>query len=212
MEAMELVKPSFPKVRGRSGRLYSHGDVRNMLRLMALTTVGYSPQEVKEYADLVNQFNKLTEPFLKKPRLQLDGAVLLFDLQDVFPEGDPANITWDDLEMAVTRKDGIFKFYQKEFDQGELLGEALQLLFKIGLKALDATVAIKKARRALRLAEHIEKGIDDVFLPGLKRPFLSPNQFAFGIVGQGIAHQLGESFKIIEKKLGKQVEGRIKKA
>lgn len=196
IEAMRLVKPLSPKGQG-TRRVYSHGDVMNMLRLMALSTVGYTPQQMKEYAGLVRRFNKLTEPFLKKGRVRPPGdAVFLFSPRDIFPEGDPDNIDWAKLEHVNKRSD----VYQREIDRGELLAEALHLLFWIAQKALEASGAIKKAKRALQSVEGIEKEIDERFLPVIKRPFFSPDKFEMGFAGQGVAYQLRESFKILEEK------------
>ena len=210
MEAMKLVRPSAPKVRGRTGRLYSHGDVVNMLRLMALTMCGFRPEDARRYAELVDQFNRLTEPFLKKARPRhIDGAVLLFDLRDIYPGGDPNNIKWGELEKAITRKDGIHRL--KEYDQGELLVEALQLLFAIAQIALDAVGAIKKTRRALRLAEGLEKSIEEKFLPGIKHPIFSPEEFKISDRGHRLTFQIRETLKVLEGQAKKQGEGRIKK-
>ena len=198
MERMNLIKPYTPKQRGAK-RLYSKGDVINCLRLMALTVCGFRPEDVKRYSKLVDQFNRLTEPFLKKARPRnIDGAVLLFDLRDIYPEGDPNNIKWSELEKAITRKDGVHKY--KEYDRGELLAEALQLLFEITQVALHARIAINKAKRALRMAEGIGREIEEKFLPGAKSPFYSPRKYGIGVVGEAVASPLMSALKVIEEK------------
>jgi len=199
MERMNLIKPFTPKQQGAK-RLYSKGDVINCLRLMALSVCGFRPEDARHYAELVEQFNRLTEPFLKKPRPRhIDGAVLLFDLRDIYPEGDPTNIKWNELERAINRKDGVYKFYRKEFDVGELLAEAFQLLFLIAQKAFDVKTAIQKAKRALQTAEHIEKEINGKFLPGVKSPFLSPGEYKLGVTGKMVASSLSKAFKVMEE-------------
>lgn len=198
IEAMHLVKPLSPKGQG-TRRLYSHGDVMNMLRLMALTTVGFTPQDAKNYADLVVQFNNLTDPFLKKGRVRPpSNAVFLFDPRDVFPEGNPENIKWNEMERVLKTTES----YEREIDPGELVAKAFHLLFLIALNALKASGAIKKVRRALQAAEIIEKEIDKKFLPAVKRPFFSPTEFSVGAVSiQGAAYELRENFKLLEKKI-----------
>jgi DNA-binding transcriptional MerR regulator len=198
LEKMELIKPMTPKHQGKERR-YSEADVQNALRLMALTTVGYTPQDVKNYVHLVNQFNELTQPFLRKERVRPEGAaVFLFAAEDVFPDGDPQNINWEEMGKRNWRT--VLDGEIRDIDPGELVADAFGFLFSICEEAFRATMAIKNARKALRLSQGIEKEIDDKFIPALKHPILSPAEFGMeGVAVQGMAYQFRKAFEAQEE-------------
>jgi hypothetical protein len=192
MEKMGLIKPSSPKVRGRTPRMYSYSDVIDLLRLMTFTAVGFEPEKVRDYSLQVKKFNELTSPFLKAPRAPSNDSFLSFSPTSIFPLGNPANISWEKIVQ-----EGLWE-------------EVFDTLYQIGFHAFFLSAAIKKARRVIGLAQSVEYEIDERFIPALKSLIWSPSEFGLGAPAVETASRVKRSFEALDRELkGKRLSGKI---
>ena len=96
------LKFTSPKVRGQVMRLFNRQDVVNALRLVGFRMLGFSPRRVKRYKSMIQQWRRegahlQTKQFKRIPGVY-DDQVLLFDLRDLFPDGDVESIDWEELD------------------------------------------------------------------------------------------------------------------
>ena len=141
MERGGLLKIKAPKGTGRVARLFTHGEVVNMLRLSALRVAGFTPDQLRTYRELVMNFNGILSKYQKGLKKQWEHApVLLFHIDDFFPDGFEA-VNWDEVSTKDLRL--IASYLDQAFMQGvriRKLIDGYKRKTELALKSLDGAI------------------------------------------------------------------------
>jgi hypothetical protein len=115
MEDAGFLKLESPRVRGQVKRLFTQQDIFKVFWLASLRILGFGPKYLINYKKTLNNFKKIVRSHVKKDYNTSENQLFLFGAEDLFPDSDPDNITWDKISPLdkFRLSDELSKLYKE---------------------------------------------------------------------------------------------------
>jgi hypothetical protein len=151
MEDAGFLKLKSQRVRGQIKRLFPHEDVVNVLWLASLRVLGFGPKYLRQYKTAITNFKKIVKGNLKKNYNSPEDQLLLFDTEDLFPNGNIDNIEWHRISPL------------DKFRLSDELSNMYEQAARLQLKAQNTRIHLKKVEENMIIfMNQIEKLAENV--------------------------------------------------